>query len=111
MSNREQLVFAALADPTRRQLIETLSADGEKTITELSDRLPITRQGTTKHLNVLAEAGLVAKRHAGRETIYTFNPEPLEETVSWVESVNALWDKRLQALRAYLLEDADNQTD
>jgi DNA-binding transcriptional ArsR family regulator len=109
MSDREQLVFAALADPTRRQLIEILVAEGQKTATDLSSQLPITRQGTAKHLSILVDAGLVEKQHVGRETLYTLNPEPLRDTVEWVEAVNALWGKRLQALRDYLLDDQANQ--
>ncbi|MCB9450980.1 MAG: helix-turn-helix transcriptional regulator [Anaerolineaceae bacterium] len=109
MTLKEQDVFGAVADPTRRQLLETLSIEGDKTATELAKRFPITRQGVAKHLRILEDAGLVSTQHEGRETIYTFHPEPLAETVSWVESINAAWDERLQALRDYLLAESDNE--
>ena len=61
MIDAKQEVFAALADPNRRTIIEILIDDGAKTATQLVDNLPITRQGITKHLNILADAGLVDK--------------------------------------------------
>jgi DNA-binding transcriptional ArsR family regulator len=102
MTDRQQRVFAALADPTRRQIVESLSAGGSTTATELATRLPITRQGVAKHLGILADAGLVETQRQGRETIYTLVPEPLQDTVDWVEAIHATWDKRLSALRDYL---------
>jgi DNA-binding transcriptional ArsR family regulator len=107
----EQRVFAALADPTRRWLIETLSTEGSKTATEFAREMPITRQGVSKHLKILQEANLVATRQEGRERRYSLTPEPLEETASWVAAVTEQWNKRLQALYDYLAaEENDSQT-
>ena len=103
MTYSARLVFEALADSTRRMLIERLSEEGARTATQLASQLPITRQGVTKHLSMLEEAGLVVAEKAGRERRYTFTPEPLNETVSWVEAVTATWDNRLQRLQDYLL--------
>jgi DNA-binding transcriptional ArsR family regulator len=104
---REQRVFAALADPTRRRLIERLSAVEARTATEFANELPITRQGVSKHLKILEEAGLVAKRQEGRERLYSLTPQPLADTVSWVASVTEAWDRRLAALYDYLTAEAD----
>jgi DNA-binding transcriptional ArsR family regulator len=91
-------VFGALADPTRRALLERLSAEGGATATELAARLPMTRQAVTKHLAVLAGAGLVDSRRQGRETRYRPTPAPLGEAVAWMAGVGAEWDERLAAL-------------
>lgn len=99
-TQRQQL-FLALADPTRRQLIETLSG-GDKTATELALDLPITRQGVTKHLRILADANLVTVRQEGRERYYSLQPQYLLTAVSWVDRVRAQWQHRLSALADYL---------
>ena len=98
----EQAIFLALADPTRRLLIEKLAAKGEKTATELAKELPITRQGITKHLKILETADLVTVHKEGRDRRYRLTPKALEEAVSWVTAVQQQWDKRLQALYDYL---------
>jgi len=104
----EHRVFAALADPMRRLLIEQLSAGGTKTATEFAQELPITRQGVSKHLKILAKANLVSMQQEGREKRYSLTPQPLTQTVSWVEAVTEQWNERLQALYDYLVaEDAD----
>ncbi len=105
----EQRVFAALADPTRRLLIEKLSAEGSKTATEFARELPITRQGVSKHLKILEGADLVATQQEGREKHYLLTPQPLAETVSWVEAVTEAWDRRLQALYDFLAAEEDGQ--
>ena len=102
-----QRVFHALADPTRRQLIEILTQEGEQTVTALADRLPITRQGVTKHLTILLEAGLVSVRAAGRERHYSAAPEPLGEASTWLDTIGALWDERLERLRSLVEDDTD----
>jgi DNA-binding transcriptional ArsR family regulator len=91
-------VFAALGDPTRRELLEQVAARGEATATELAATLPITRQAVAKHLNVLAGAGLVHPRRAGRETRYAPTPEPLGDAIAWMADLGAQWDARLARL-------------
>lgn len=111
MNEREQKVFFALSDATRRGLIETLSTEGDKTPTELARDLPITRQGISKHLTILAEAGLVSIQKDGREKRYALIPDPLAETVTWVQAVQDAWDNRLTKLREYIINqmgDEDN---
>ncbi len=102
-----QAVFTALADPTRRDLIERLLDDGPQTATELANELPITRQGITKHLGILHEAGLVTIHQQGRDKRYALTPEPLAETVTWVMAIQAKWDERFEALRQFLIEEDD----
>jgi DNA-binding transcriptional ArsR family regulator len=87
-------VFAALGDPTRRELLEQVAARGEATATELAATLPITRQAVAKHLNVLAGAGLVHPRRAGRETRYAPTPEPLGDAIAWMADLGARWGAR-----------------
>lgn len=97
-----QAVFAALADPTRREVLERLATDGAATPTRLAAALPITRQAVSKHLASLADAGLVSEHRAGRERRYTFTPEPLEDAASWMAAIGARWDRRLADLERYL---------
>ena len=92
-------VFAALADPTRFQVLTRLAQTGPATATELSSDLPVSRQAVVKHLAALDAAGLVAKARAGREVRYTFQPGPLGDLVQWVEQVGVVWDRRLDQLR------------
>lgn len=95
-------VFAALADPTRREIVELLSKRGAQTPTELARRLPITRQGVTKHLDLLEDAGLVEWSRNGRESRYRLTPEPFEAAALWMAAVGAEWDRRLEALQELL---------
>lgn len=101
-ADRTDAVFAALADPTRRQVVLHLSERGSMTATELSAALPVTRQAVAKHLAALEEAGLVAGERVGRENRYRLTPAPLSEAVSWMASVGAEWDERLSRLRRHL---------
>lgn len=101
---QRQRLFHAIADPTRRKLVEILATDGEKTPTELAQGLPITRQGVSKHMLILANAGLVEVRQAGRDRYYKLVPEKLAETTNWVDKVKAQWNARLSALARFLDE-------
>jgi DNA-binding transcriptional ArsR family regulator len=94
-------VFDALADPTRRHLIEALS-DGPGTATGLASSLPISRQAVAKHLDLLDQAGLVERRRRGREAVFELRTTPLGEAASWIDGVGAEWDKRLRRLSSTL---------
>ena len=91
-------VFAALADPTRRQVVRSLSRQPDLTASRLAGELPMTRQAVTKHLAALDRAGLVSARREGRETRYTLTPAPLAEAIDWMTAVGAQWDARLERL-------------
>jgi DNA-binding transcriptional ArsR family regulator len=95
-------VFAALADPTRRQVVQSLSGGTTVTASRLAQELPITRQAVAKHLAALDHAGLVEAERRGRETHYRLTPAPLTEAASWMAAVGAQWDDRLGALRTHL---------
>ena len=97
-------VFAALADPTRRGVLESLVRDGATTATELARRLPVTRQAGGKHLSVLERAGLVECRRVGREARYEPRPAPLSSAADWLTGLAREWDDRLATLAA-LAED------
>jgi DNA-binding transcriptional ArsR family regulator len=92
-------VFGALADPTRRRLVETLARGGTVTASGLAEQLPITRQAVSKHLSALRGADLVTSTRVGRETHYVLRPQPLDEAAQWIQMVGAEWDDRLGALR------------
>jgi DNA-binding transcriptional ArsR family regulator len=92
------LIFDALADATRRDVLRAVAEDGPLTATELAARLPVTRQAVAKHLGTLEAAGLVASERVGRDVRFTFDPAPLDDAVSWIGSVGERWDRRLAAL-------------
>jgi DNA-binding transcriptional ArsR family regulator len=94
-------VFSALADPTRRRLLSAIAAH-PATATELAGELPISRQAVVKHLNTLAQAGLLEREREGRDVRYRVTPEPLSEAVTWIAGVGGEWDTRLAALRSSL---------
>jgi ArsR family transcriptional regulator, cadmium/lead-responsive transcriptional repressor len=101
---RVDAVFAALSDPTRREVVARL-ADGETTATQLAGELPVSRQAVAKHLAVLGEAALVESHREGRETRYRLTPQPLAEAMGWMVSVGGEWDQRLDRLRHLLDEE------
>jgi DNA-binding transcriptional ArsR family regulator len=92
-------VFQALADPTRRTLLRTLSASGPSTLTELSSVVPMSRQAVSKHLALLQDAGLVVARGEVRGRRYEFTPAPLADALGWMVDVGAGWDERLARLK------------
>jgi DNA-binding transcriptional ArsR family regulator len=92
-------VLTALADPTRRRLLDVLAAHGEATATTLADELPVSRQAVVKHLAVLDRARLVSGRRAGREMRYAVRPQPLTEAAVWMSGLAAEWDARLAAIK------------
>ena len=95
-------VFSALADPTRRHVLQALASRDSVTATGLAAELPISRQAVSKHLAALRGAELVSSDRVGRETIYSLRPEPLGDAAKWIESVGAEWDSRLGKLRRSL---------
>jgi DNA-binding transcriptional ArsR family regulator len=90
-------IFAALADPTRRDVIGRLARE-PASASRLALELPVSRQAVAKHLAALDRAGLVAARREGRELRYALNPEPMADAMAWMASVGARWDERLARL-------------
>ena len=96
-------VFAALADTTRRAILASLAQHGPSTATDLAARLSISRQGVAKHLALLAEAGLVTSdAGAGRRVLYRHRSEPMLVAQSYLATLAADWDGRLDRLAAHL---------
>jgi DNA-binding transcriptional ArsR family regulator len=98
-------VFVALADPTRRQLLERL-AKGPTTATGIAVKFPVTRQAVVKHLGALENAGMVAKERHGREVRYRLESAPLGEATAWLTSLSARWEQRLLRLKRYVEEES-----
>ncbi|MDT0386359.1 ArsR/SmtB family transcription factor [Streptomyces dubilierae] len=92
-------VINALADPTRRQLLDLLAARGEATATTLAEHLPVSRQAVVKHLAVLDAAGLVTGGRVGREVRYAVRPAALDTTARWMASLASEWDRRLARIK------------
>ena len=92
-----EAVLRALADESRRTMLETLSG-GPATAGELAAPLPIARPGVSRHLRVLREAGLVEVRRDAQRRVYSLCPEPLAEVDDWLCRYRDLWQQRLDAL-------------
>jgi DNA-binding transcriptional ArsR family regulator len=96
-------VFTALADPTRRAILATLAAHGPATVTDLADRLPITRQAIAKHLVLLADAGLVTPEPGERRRVrYRLHSPPVRVAQQFLAALAHDWDDRLDALKDHL---------
>ena len=92
-------LFGALADPTRRLLVERLLTSGPATATTLAATAPLTRQAILKHLQVLEAAGLLTHERSGREVRYRVTTQPLVSAVAWILDTAGQWDTRLDRLR------------
>lgn len=93
----------ALADPTRRAILQRLS-QGEARVTELADPFSISLNSVSKHIRILERAHLVQRRRVGREHILSFNSQPLTAASNWIETQRANWTARLEALDRLLQE-------
>ena len=102
--SRTAPMFAALGDETRLVLMARLSSDGPLSITQLTAGSAVTRQAITKHLNVLATAGLVSDLRRGRERIWELEPERMEAARTYLEHVSKRWDDALDRLKKFVEE-------
>ena len=108
MADRHDIdvLFKALADPTRRKLLDLLHAHDGRTLTELCDHLDMTRQGVTQHLDLLEAANLVATVRRGREKLHFLNPVPLQEIYErWIAKCEKPRLKALSDLKKRLEKD------
>ena len=94
------LLFAALGDPTRMALVQRLSRGGPASISVLAENFQTSRQGITKHLQVLADAGIIAGERRGREHVWTINPARLAEAQRHLDVIARGWDDALGRLKA-----------
>jgi DNA-binding transcriptional ArsR family regulator len=99
-------LWAAIADPTRQQLLDRILAAGDATASGLARDLPITRQGVAKHLAVLERAGLVVATRSGREVRFSVRRDRLDQATRRMAHVVARWDQRLASIKS-LAEAAD----
>ena len=94
-------VFAALSDPNRQHLLESLAQQGHgASATTLAAALPVTRQAVNKHLRVLQQAGLVGATRRGREVRYAVRREQLDRSAAWLTDLAERWDRRLAGIKA-----------
>ena|SRR5947209_11014768 len=104
MDESADVVFAALADPTRRRVLRLVAERGPTSATLLEHELPVTRQAIVKHLAVLHRAGLVSGQRTGQEVRYVLVPGPLDEVSDWIGEIGSRWDQRLARLRQLVLD-------
>lgn len=97
-------LFAALGDERRLALVNRLSVEGPQSITRLTTGSAITRQAITKHLQILAEAGLVHDSRRGRERIWTLDAHQLDEARRYLDQIAQHWDEALERLRQFVEE-------
>ena len=100
---RLNAVFAALADPTRRAIIERLSY-GEARVTEVAEPFPISLNAVSKHIRVLEASGVVVRHRIGRDHILSVNPRSLDEVDGWIGGMRAYWEERLDDMERLLRE-------
>ena len=99
-----QLTFRALADPTRRDILQMLTTR-DMTIAEVSDQFDITRPAVKKHLTILQEGNLIQVRTQGRERLNSFNPTDMAPVLDWLSFFDSFWDDRLGALKTLIEKD------
>jgi len=92
-------LWAAIADPSRRRVLDLLVRDGEATASALAHDVPFTRQAVAKHLAVLEDAGLVSRHRQGREVLFRVDPGRLDEATRALAQVADTWDRRLGAIK------------
>ncbi len=100
---RLDAVFAALADPTRRAIIERLSRS-EARVTEVAEPFPISLNAVSKHIRVLEASGMVERHKKGRDHFLSINTRSLDEVDGWIERTRRYWEARLDAMEDLLLE-------
>ncbi|MFJ7730704.1 ArsR/SmtB family transcription factor [Lysinibacillus sp. NPDC097231] len=102
--NQERDVYAAIADPTRRELLRLLAEADELPLHELTAQFQMGRTAVSKHLAILKDADLVIARKVGRETRYRLNANPLKEIQDWVSYYEGFWKERMVKLNLILEE-------
>jgi len=109
-SKNLDLTLVALADPTRRAILQRLSR-GEARVTDLAAPFPISLNSVSKHIRILERARLVRRRRAGKEHLLSLEQQPLEEAAAWMAAQRNIWNTRLDVLEALLDADAAGHTE
>jgi DNA-binding transcriptional ArsR family regulator len=94
-------VFAVLADPTRRRMLEELRR-GERSVNELVDSVDIRQPGVSRHLKIMRDAGLVTVRRQAQRRLYALRTEPLRDVDAWLARYRELWEQRLDRLDRHI---------
>jgi len=110
VENRLDATFRALADPTRRGMLASLAL-GEKSIGELAEPFAMSFAGASKHVKVLEDAGLIARRKLGRTHLIKIEAKPLEEAERWLRQWEKFWTTRLDRLEALIERDKETNND
>jgi DNA-binding transcriptional ArsR family regulator len=100
-TDRLSLIFAALADPTRREILARLT-EGDATVTEIAEPFSISLPAISRHLKVLEQAGLITRSRSAQWRSSSLQAQTLREVIDWVEPYRELWDARLDRLDAHL---------
>lgn len=100
-TDRLSVIFAALADPTRRAILARL-AEGDATVSELAEPFAISLPAISRHLKVLEHAGLITRSRSAQWRSSSLNPEPLREATAWMETYRRFWDANFDRLDAHL---------
>jgi len=108
VEERLDTTFRALADPTRRGMLATLAL-GEKSIGELAEPFAMSFAGASKHVKVLEDAGLIARRRVGRTHLISIDAKPLEEAERWMRQWEKFWSVRLDRLEALIERDKEEK--
>ncbi len=95
-------MFVALADPTRRNILELLASRGELSATAIYERFPVSPQAVSQHLKVLREAHLVEMEKRAQKRVYRLNPQTLSQFEAWVQHTKQMWEERFAALDTVL---------
>jgi DNA-binding transcriptional ArsR family regulator len=103
-------VFAALADSTRRGILESLSSGGDVAVSELAAPHDMSLPGFMKHLKVLEDAGLVTRNKEGRVVSCTLEAQPMKQASSWMARYEKFWTEKLDSLARYLYQQEELQT-
>lgn len=103
-------VFEAIAQPTRRSIVEMLAKGGQLSASEIAARFRVTPAAISQHLKILREAGLVRMRKQRQQRIYEVNPEAVRQLENWAEQMTTLWEQRLDALER-LVSSEEAETD
>ncbi len=98
-------LFSALSDPYRLNIVETLMKNGETPAGEISDMFDISGPAVSRHLSVLLKAGLVSRKIAGKQRLYTVQPSAIRQVSEWTMDHRAFWEDSLDRIEAALRED------
>jgi DNA-binding transcriptional ArsR family regulator len=100
-------VFSAIAQPTRRSILEMLAEGGQLSASDISRRFRVSAPAISQHLKILREARLVRMHKHRQQRIYEVNPEAVRQVDAWVKNIEALWSERFERLDELLKEEAD----